>query len=397
MRSCLTSVVAAAEKTAYSVEIIVADNASTDHTKQVVQDCAFPGIKYVCRDQRMSMRQNFETSLDDVTGDYVIFIGDDDAVLPNGLDVLGKFIETTGADVVNWPLLGYNWPEPALDLPGNLKVMPLKISGRSREIDTDAALARLTSGDFRSYHEGAVAYHGCVSMKTIQQARTKSDGTYFWCQSPDVFAAMHNLMIPGLSFWKLDLPITLGGASPRSNGRSGQRLARREEGDAGEEFQRFIAESENDPFVGRLPTNCASLRLITLDALQMALKFQGRSDAIDTDVWRSRIIDEIGSMVLETRVTYAELAETLLGVDVPVPQTPDPIDHVVSSVPANALKGWPVRGVIANTESMNDVATAAAALDQICGMENFRSKRPVFRLRQVWRTARRLKRAVLAS
>jgi hypothetical protein len=391
----LESVVAAAAKTSYPVEIIVADNASTDNTKKVVQDCAFSGLKYVFRNHRMSMRQNFETSLDDVTGDFVIFIGDDDAVLPNGLEVLGKFIEATGADVVNWPLPGYNWPEPKLDQPGHLKVMPFKISGRSRKIDTDAALKRLTSGSFRTYHDGAVTYHGCVSTKTIECARAKSEGTYFWCQSPDVFAAMHNLMIPDLSYWKLDLPITLGGASPRSNGRSGQRFARRQEGDAGKEFQRFIAESENDEFVGRLPTDCPSLSLITLDALQMALKFQGRNDFINKDIWRNRIVDEIGSMVVETRVSCAKLAGSLLGMEVPVPQTPAPVEHFASAVPGNVLKGWPMRGFLTNTTFMSDVATAAATLDQICGMKNFRSTHRASRLRQVWRTARQLKRAAL--
>lgn len=370
--ACIKSVLRAVENAGCEVEVLVSDNASEDNTREVFAAFSHPALRYVRRESRLSMRMNFEACLNEVTGTHIIFIGDDDAVLPHGLAVLRQTFEQTGANIINWTLPGYSWPESDPDAPGYLKIYPAKLSGRLRRVDEKATLDRMYSGTFRNYHDGAVTYHGCVSKEIVDRAREASEGTYFWCASPDVFAAVHNLMVEGVNFWKLNLPITLGGASPRSNGRSGQRLSRQSENSASE-FDKFIAESEGDPFNGRLPSSCPSLSLITLDSLLLASRFQGRADRIDVDQWALRVANEIAGMTDHHRDECARFAEDLIGVRLPdVPKLPPaPVDNAPSA--AKALKSWPARLDLIGGDDMLDVESAALALDRICAMAK---KRP---------------------
>ena len=399
LASCLASVVKAAERSGTEVEIVVSDNASTDDTESTVKAATYPGIKYVRRPERLSMRQNFEEALLDTTGSHVIFIGDDDAVLPNGLKVLGDFIRTTGADAINWPVLNFLWPDPKFDAPGSLKIAPYKLSGRYHKVDVAGAYRKILDGTYRSYHSGIVSYHGCVSREVIETGRERCQGTYFWCSSPDVFSSIRNLMIEDVSYWKFNMPITLGGASPRSNGRSSQRLGRRDEGDDGAEIKKFIKESENDPFNGALTPNIFSHALITLDALLMALKVQGRSDQINTNAWRDRIQSEIADIAPEFRQENADLAAKLLDVPVSVPDAPAPKPSPVAIHQSSPLKGWPVRTRLIGTKAMQEVEGAAAILDAVCGMEGFDMARngALARAARIWQSAKRLRDAATAS
>ncbi len=377
LRSCIKSVLTAVANADCEVEVLISDNASNDNTGEVVDAFCHPALRYVRRPKRLSMRMNFEACLNEVTGTHVIFIGDDDAVLPHGLAILRQVIEQTGANIVNWTLPGYSWPEPEANSPGYLKVFPGKLSGQLRKVDAKAALERMYSGTFRSYHDGAVTYHGCISKEVVTQAREASEGTYFWCSSPDVFAAMHNLMIDDVNFWKLSLPITLGGASPRSNGRSGQRMSRQAKKSASE-FDKFIAESMGDPFNGKLPSSCPSLSLITLDGLLLASRFQQRPERIDAESWALRVAREIAGMTDYHRNECARYAEELIGA--PLPNVPKRLPAAIDSAPSpkKALKAWPARLTLVGGDGMEDVGSAAQALDRICAMGKRWKEPPLF-------------------
>lgn len=369
LRSCLESVFKAASLAGCDVEILVSDNASDDGTQAYLNGLDHANL--VCRreDSRVSMRANFENALRAASGTHLIIIGDDDAVLPNGLAVLRRLIEKTGADAVNWQLPGYSWPDPARNEPGYLKIHPAKLSGRVRSHDADSILRSFLSGRIRGYHDGAVTYHGCVSRKLVDWAAAESDGTYFWCSSPDVFAAIHNLMMPGLKFLHVDLPITLGGASPRSNGRSGQRLSRNQETAETAEYTKFIAESERDPFNGKLPSSCPSHSLVTLDALQHAMEFHGIDpNTLDSHSWAKRIEHEIRDMAQVHRHNCAGYTKHLLGLEIGTDGEESSPAPIVVPTRKDALRKWPASAVLVDGKAMENVDTAASELDRIVGM-----------------------------
>ncbi len=88
-------------------EIIVSDNLSNDGTKEHVTAIRDPRVRYVRTEWRLGMSQNWEFALSHVTGDYVTFVGDDDALLPGALKELSEIIHQTGTHAVTWRAADY--------------------------------------------------------------------------------------------------------------------------------------------------------------------------------------------------------------------------------------------------------------------------------------------------
>jgi abequosyltransferase len=67
------------------VEIIVLDGASTDNTKQVIQQFknSFPRLNYICKDSNGGVDRDYSESVEFAAGDYCWFMSDDD-VLKDG-------------------------------------------------------------------------------------------------------------------------------------------------------------------------------------------------------------------------------------------------------------------------------------------------------------------------
>ena len=66
-------------------EITISDNFSDDNTKHFISALNHPKVKYINTGKRLGMSQNWEFALDSITGEYVTFLGDDDALLPGAL------------------------------------------------------------------------------------------------------------------------------------------------------------------------------------------------------------------------------------------------------------------------------------------------------------------------
>src|SRR5260221_11421836 len=73
-------------QTTNNYEVIVSDNFSQDNTKSVVAKAADHRVRYVNTERRMSMCDNWEIALDHSRGKYIIFIVDEDAIMPDALD-----------------------------------------------------------------------------------------------------------------------------------------------------------------------------------------------------------------------------------------------------------------------------------------------------------------------
>lgn len=371
--AAIRSALAAADRAECEVEVLVSDNASTDATADVVAAFDHPSLRYLRHDARLSMRENFERAVAASTATHLTIIGDDDGVLPHGLAFLARLLRDSGAEAVGWRVMNYHWPDPERARPGWLRVHPAHLSGRIRRIDPAARLEDFRRAAIRSYHNGAMIYHGCVARSLIDRAMAEGGAPYFRCSSPDVFTAIRNLIAMRGAFLRVDLPITLGGASPRSNGAGGQRAAA--SGATSAEFERFIAESKADPHQGRLPAACKSLALMTLDALQTAQTAHGLPPAFDAEAWARRVGREIAQMHPTFHEEHRAYARLLLGreADVPAGSRADSAD-AASEGPPSPRPGLS-RSVLAGGAAMADMAAASAALDALVALAG-RSTRP---------------------
>ena len=70
-----------------SIEILVGDNASTDHTAELIAGIADPRLRYIRHQHNVCANGNFNRLLDEARGQWFLLLHDDDLVDPD-------FIET---------------------------------------------------------------------------------------------------------------------------------------------------------------------------------------------------------------------------------------------------------------------------------------------------------------
>lgn len=92
-------------------EIIVSDNDSTDDISGYVAGLSDARIRYVRTESFVPVTENWNNALRHSRGDYVVMLGDDDALLPGYLKALRRVVETFGnPDVIYTGALLFAYP-----------------------------------------------------------------------------------------------------------------------------------------------------------------------------------------------------------------------------------------------------------------------------------------------
>lgn len=100
-----------------NLEIIIADNCSTDNTKEVVETLAqgHPAIKYIRHEKNIGMMPNFNFLLKQGTGKYFMWLSDDDQIEPGTIPKYVQFMEEHG-DYSLVSGIVKHWKEETLDV-----------------------------------------------------------------------------------------------------------------------------------------------------------------------------------------------------------------------------------------------------------------------------------------
>lgn len=266
-------------------EIVVHDNASLDQTKDVVLSFSDKRVVYARSEKRVSMRMNFEAALDHVKNDYVIYIGDDDSVLPSCLHILDQIIKKHSVKAMSWEVPGYLWP--SADAPGFLNLKRKKVFGDYEIKKTERIRRDLLSASRPNYIKCPLLYHGCVSREVIEHSRSIL-GNYFHYHIPDLFAAVSNLFQID-EFAKIQHPLSISGWSSASNGRSQFNGTK---GDSTAEFSRFTLEAEQDPLDVHFHSSIRSLNFHTWQSLRIINEKLGAKLDINDEAWLQLSFEE---------------------------------------------------------------------------------------------------------
>ena len=220
-------------------ELIVQDNMSSPETRTVVEGFADDRLRYFRSDERLPMHVNWECALNQVRGDYVIFIGDDDALMPDCLERVDPIVRHDKPEIISWTSHLYYWPDVpdekrrnhlSLDLRSgsfwgdvySKKTEEVVVSDRhpDRQPGTMYLDSRVLLKNWLRFDRPKLyvpTYHNLISMKLIERSRAATDGVYFFIPAPDFASLLLNLYFTeDVAFYPRAL--TISGHSGKSNG-----------------------------------------------------------------------------------------------------------------------------------------------------------------------------------
>lgn len=226
------------------IEIVVSDNASSDNTAEIVDRFDDPRLIYVNTGARVSMRENFNRAFLASTGDYLIYFGDDDGILPKQFPMLRALLEKHQPDGISWERATYGWPVKGFGKKtGGVRTFKSRSYGAVTAYDGAERLDNLLACRLHQIHPLPELYHGCFSRDYLIRTATKSD-LIFDSAIPD-FNIAYRAVLKGGRFIHAAHPFSINGHSPASTG-GGQSAGQSKAGDTGAS-KAFEAENKVDP------------------------------------------------------------------------------------------------------------------------------------------------------
>ncbi len=233
------SVASVLAQTYSDFELIIQDNFSSDETYKSLKDFEDRRLKYHRSDRRLSMHANWEEALDQTTGDYIIYIGDDDALLPFCLERVNEILAIGNVELIAWLAHTYYWPDVPDEQRRNHLSLDLRsgamwaryVSAEAKTIDRARFRSSLPPGtmalDSRQIlknwlrHDGLriymPTYHNLVSRQVIDRVKNAVGGPYFFNPLPDISTLIANLYVSQEVIF-YTAPLSMTGHSGSSSG-----------------------------------------------------------------------------------------------------------------------------------------------------------------------------------
>lgn len=203
-------------------EIVVSDNFSEDDIAGFVRGLNEPRIKYVRTDKSIPVTDNWNNALNHSTGDYVIMLGDDDALMRGCLSILHKAInEHNHPEFIYAAAYQYAYPGVMPDAPDGYLLDPPPWYWVFRDGTQTYFLskpdARRVVGESLRF-QLPLAYN--MQHMTISRAlidRLKPKGPFFQSPYPDYYATNAMFLVAD-RILILPKPIVAIGITPKSFG-----------------------------------------------------------------------------------------------------------------------------------------------------------------------------------
>lgn len=179
-------------------EIVVSDNASATPYAATVDDLGDPRVRYVRFEDPVPVTENWNHALSHATGDYVVMLGDDDALAPGYFEVMADTIaEFSQPDVIHCAAYHYCYPDviPA-DPAGTLAIVlnsPLFIDRfEPYLLDHDHAVA-LAKKALNFHHYFPFNSQDFLWRRSSMSALSRG-GEFFKSPYPDFYAAIMSFL-----------------------------------------------------------------------------------------------------------------------------------------------------------------------------------------------------------
>jgi glycosyltransferase involved in cell wall biosynthesis len=197
-------------------QVVVQDNASGPGTRAVVESFASPKLVYSRSDTLLPMSENWEMALKACEGEWIHFIGDDDAMMPQAIAALNAVLSgKPELELIAWDPHSYWWPDCIV--PHLRNRLFVKIGDfNSANMVNARALEKDYFEQSLDWNMLPMVYNSFVHRRLIDRVREKA-GSYFPTIAPDIFSGIANLWAVE-RFIKLNRPLNMRGTSRHSIG-----------------------------------------------------------------------------------------------------------------------------------------------------------------------------------
>lgn len=194
-------------------EVVVSNNCSTDDTALVIAAERSPHLRYVRAPKSMSMPDHWQFALSQTQGDWVLFLCDDDALMPGALAALAK-IATAQPDneIIQYGLINYFYDDGTVqhgnfvDVPGNLPVGKYWRQNSRRVLELN----------FRRLGGDMPKFLNCAVRRSLITRIHQQFGRMFWDWAPDYSSA--TLLLANTKRFIRTGPLMLWGENVESYG-----------------------------------------------------------------------------------------------------------------------------------------------------------------------------------
>jgi len=200
------------------VEFVFVDNSDDPWIMDsfIAPYLADPRIRYVRTGETIrSMLDNWQTAMNETTGRWVTFIGDDDHADPDIAGVILK-IEAAKPDVeaIDWAKLFYSWPDGEAAATGQGVPLGTEIHDVPHSLLKDRAFRWKDATHV--IVSGFSIYHGAVSRPLIERISARYDGRFFEFPVVD-YESVFKIIMNGRNFAHCSRPLSVLGVCPLSN------------------------------------------------------------------------------------------------------------------------------------------------------------------------------------
>lgn len=197
-----------------SFEVIISNNSSVDDTEDVASTFVQSDrrFKYIKTPRKLCMSDHWEFALKAVTGDYFLYVGDDDSFDRNILRVLDHYLKDGSVEGIYWRQAVYYYETWFLKEYAGKLYIP-KYSGEKRLMPSADAIARMFDIDFYSTFPIGTSF--CFKTSIVRSIVERFEA-FFLRPFPDYTSTA--MYLPSIEQYLLiDMPLSVMGKSQDSN------------------------------------------------------------------------------------------------------------------------------------------------------------------------------------
>ncbi len=199
------------------VEIIIQDN-SENNEEYKERISSLKAVKYFYTKEWLSVGDNFDKAILNSTGEYVISIGDDDAVVPEIVNV-ARLMKKYDIDSCRCRCTKYRWPTALIEGKPSFEYYSCKKAFQMPNVEK--MLMKMLENGAHTLVENPCVYHGIIKRSLLDKVYEKT-GSYFPGPSPDI-ANSAALQLVVKTHIITEMPFVVDGYSKASTGHMGEK------------------------------------------------------------------------------------------------------------------------------------------------------------------------------